>query len=124
MCAVMSFLYKDAVYAYYSGSSNEARGKGVADFVYCKIMEWAIERGFRVFDFGRSRRDTGAAKFKQNMGFEPESLNYDFTLLRAGAKLPEFHPSNPKLETPRRLWSKLPKGVANRIGARLSRYLP
>ena len=124
MCAVMSFLYKDAVYAYYSGSSNEARGKGVADFVYCKIMEWAIERGFRVFDFGRSRRDTGAAKFKQNMGFEPEPLHYDFTLLRADAKLPEFHPSNPKLQGPRRMWSKLPKGVANRVGARLSRYLP
>jgi FemAB-related protein (PEP-CTERM system-associated) len=124
MCAVMSFLFRDTVYAYYSGSSAEARGKGVADFVYCKIMEWAIEQGFRRFDFGRSRRETGAAKFKQNMGFSPEPLHYDFTLLRADARLPEFHPSNPKLEGPRRLWSKLPRGVADRIGGRLSRYLP
>lgn len=123
-CAVLSFLWRDTVYAYYSGSATESRGKGVSDFVYCQIMEWAIERGLRRFDFGRSRRDTGAAKFKENMGFVPEPLHYDFLLLRDGAKLPEFHPSNPKLEGPRKLWSKLPRGVASRIGGRLSRYLP
>ncbi len=124
LCAVMSFLFKDAVYAYYSGSVADSRGKGVSDFVYCKIMEWAVEHGFRTFDFGRSRRDTGAARFKKNMGFEPVGLNYEFVLLRDDAKLPEFHPSNPRLDTPRKLWSKLPSFVANRVGARLSRYLP
>lgn len=124
MGAVMSFLFRETVYAYYSGSSVESRGKGVADFMYCRLMEWAVEHGYRVFDFGRSRRDTGAAKFKKNMGFEDEDLHYDFTLLRPNARLPEFHPSNPKLEGPRRMWSKLPSFVANRVGGRLSRYLP
>ncbi|MCC6782839.1 MAG: FemAB family PEP-CTERM system-associated protein [Planctomycetes bacterium] len=123
-CAVLSFVWKDTIYAYYSGSSADSRGKGVSDFAYCQIMEWAIARGLRNFDFGRSRRETGAAKFKEHMGFEPERLNYDFLLLHEGAKLPDFHPSNPKLEGPRRLWSKLPRGVATRIGGRLSRYLP
>ncbi len=124
LCSVMSFLYGDEVYAYYSGSASDSRGKGVSDFVYCKIMEWAVERGFRLFDFGRSRRDTGAAKFKQNMGFEPQPLNYEFVLLGEDAKLPEFHPSNPKLERPRRIWSKLPRFVTGPVGGRLSRYLP
>ena len=50
LAAVMSFCFKDTVYAYYSGSSSDSRGKGVSDFVYCKIMEWAVERGYRVFD--------------------------------------------------------------------------
>ncbi|MFO1052085.1 MAG: FemAB family XrtA/PEP-CTERM system-associated protein [Planctomycetota bacterium] len=124
LCAVMSFLFKDTVYSYYSGSSADSRGKGVSDFVYCQIMEWAVAQGLRRFDFGRSRRETGAAKFKENMGFEPEPLRYDFLLLRDDAKLPDFHPSNPKLEGPRRLWSKLPRGITTRVGGRLSRYLP
>ncbi|MEO0481673.1 MAG: FemAB family XrtA/PEP-CTERM system-associated protein [Planctomycetota bacterium] len=123
-CAVMSFLFRDTVYAYYSGSRTSARGTGVSDFVYCKIQEWSVENGFRVFDFGRSRRDTGAAKFKKNMGFEADPLHYEFVLLKDDAKVPEFHPSNPKLETPRKLWSKLPPFVANTVGGRLSRYLP
>lgn len=124
MCAVMSFLFRDTVYAYYSGSSIEGRGKGVADFMYCCLMEWAVEKGYRQFDFGRSRRDTGAARFKKNMGFEAESLHYEFALLRSEARLPEFHPSNPKLDGPRKMWSRLPSFVTNRVGGRLSRYLP
>ena len=67
---------------------------------------------------------TRPAKFKQNMGFVAEQLHYEYLLVGAGAKLPEFHPSNPKLAMPRRIWSKLPLWLCNRLGGRLSRYLP
>ena len=77
-----------------------------------------------MFDFGRSRKDSGAASFKRNMGFVDQPMPYDYVLLGKGAKLPEFHPSNPKLALPRRLWSKLPMVVCNGLGARLSRHLP
>ena len=83
-----------------------------------------MSRGFRVFDFGRSRRDSGAAKFKKNMGFDAIDLRYEYLLLAENAKIPTFNPSNPKLDKPRQLWSKLPLFVANSLGGRLSRYLP
>jgi hypothetical protein len=87
-------------------------------------MEWAVDQGYRRFDFGRSRADSGPAKFKKNMGFVAEALHYDYLLLGPGAKLPEFHPSNPKLALPRRLWSSLPSFVCEWLGSRLSRYIP
>ena len=124
MVAVMSFLYKDRVYAYYSGAHEAVRGTGSNDFVYCKIMEWAVQRGYRCFDFGRSRRDSGAASFKKNMGFTAEDLHYQYMLLADDAKLPTFNPSNPKLSRPRQLWSKLPLFMANSLGGKLSQYLP
>jgi len=124
IAAVMSFTFKDTVYAYYSGSLNDVNHTGVNNYIYCAIMEWAVENGYRRFDFGRSRVDSGPAKFKVNMGFEAEPLHYEYMLLGQGAKLPEFHPSNPKLAMPRRIWSKLPMMVCNPLGARLSRYLP
>ena len=40
------------------------------------------------------------------------------------ARPPDFHPGNPKLDLPRRIWSKMPTMFANRLGARLSRFLP
>ncbi len=122
--AVMSFCYKDRVYAYYSGADERSRGTGANDFVYCKIMEWAVKQGYRVFDFGRSRRDSGAAKFKKNMGFEPSTLDYEYLLLADDAKMPSFNPSNPRLTKPRQLWAKLPLFMANSLGGKLSRYLP
>jgi FemAB-related protein (PEP-CTERM system-associated) len=124
LAAVMSFLFRDTVSAYYSGSRTGVNDTGVNNFIYCGIMEWAVEAGFTRFDFGRSRVDSGPAKFKKNMGFEAEPLHYEYVLLGEDARLPEFHPGNPRLDLPRRMWSKVPMFVANRLGARLSRYLP
>ncbi|MBL9076095.1 MAG: FemAB family PEP-CTERM system-associated protein [Planctomycetes bacterium] len=124
LAAVMSFCFKDTVYAYYSGSLDDVERTGVNNWIYCAIMEWAVEQGYRRFDFGRSRAESGPAAFKRNMGFVAEPLHYEYLLVAPGARLPEFHPSNPRLDLPRRLWSKMPLFLANRLGARLSRYLP
>ncbi|HEB53942.1 MAG TPA: FemAB family PEP-CTERM system-associated protein [bacterium] len=124
IAAVMSFTFKDTVYAYYSGSLGDVNHTGVNNYIYCAIMEWAVENGYRRFDFGRSRVGSGPAKFKINMGFQPEPLHYEYLLVGPGSKLPEFHPSNPKLALPRRIWSKMPMTLCNSLGARLSRYLP
>ncbi len=124
LAAVMSFCFRDTMYAYYSGSLTGINHTGVNNWIYCAMMEWAVEQGYSRFDFGRSRVDSGPAKFKMNMGFTSEPLHYDYLLLGRGAKLPEFHPSNPRLDLPRRMWSKMPMWAANRLGARLSRYLP
>jgi FemAB-related protein (PEP-CTERM system-associated) len=124
VAAVMSFTFGDTVYAYYSGARDDFNHTGVNNYIYCAIMEWAVERGFRRFDFGRSRAGSGPAKFKTNMGFEAEPLHYEYLLIGQGAKIPEFHPSNPKLALPRKLWSKLPLTMSSRLGGRLSRYLP
>ncbi len=124
LAAVMSFSFNGTLCAYYSGTGPNVNRTGVNDFIYAMIMQWAVERGFHTFDFGRSRRDTGPAKFKKNMGFVPEPLAYEYVLLDESATIPEFHPSNPRLKLPQQLWSRLPPFVASSLGARLSRYLP
>lgn len=124
LCAVMSFLFGDTVYAYYSGARRQTYKTGVNDFIYCRIMEWAVERGYRHFDFGRSRKGSGPASFKKNMGFTAEPLAYEYLLLKDSAKMPEFHPGNPKLSLPRKVWTKIPRLMVDPIGARLTKYLP
>lgn len=124
IAAVMSFTFKDTVYAYYSGSRTDVNHTGVNNFIYCAIMEWAVENGYRRFDFGRSRANSGPARFKENMGFTAEPLHYQYLLVGRNATIPQFHPSNPKLALPRRIWSRMPMALCNPLGARLSRYLP
>ncbi|MBX3462448.1 MAG: FemAB family PEP-CTERM system-associated protein [Planctomycetes bacterium] len=124
LAAVMSFCFKDTVYAYYSGSLDDVERTGVNNWIYCAIMEWAVAQGYRRFDFGRSRIDSGPARFKKNMGFQAEPLHYEYVMLGRHAHLPDFHPSNPRLDLPRRAWSRLPFFLTNFLGAHLSRYLP
>jgi lipid II:glycine glycyltransferase (peptidoglycan interpeptide bridge formation enzyme) len=85
------------------------------DFMYWEVMRRAADRGSRIFDFGRSKRDTGAFAFKHNWGFVEQPLNYAFRLM-PGHAIPEHNPTNPKYRLFINAWKKLPLPVANTLG--------
>src|SRR5262245_25737040 len=71
VASVLSFYYKQSVIPYYSGCDANYFFTQCSNVMYCDLMEAGVRRGYRCFDFGRSRRDTGPYFFKRNMGFEP-----------------------------------------------------
>jgi FemAB-related protein (PEP-CTERM system-associated) len=124
LAAVMSFAFRDTLLAYYSGTARDAdREYSASNFMYLALQEWAVRQGFRRFDFGRSRRDSGAFQFKVHQGFEPQPLHYRFLLVRDRA-LPSLHPSNPRTRLLREAWSRLPPWLAERLATSASRFLP
>lgn len=122
--AVMSFIYKDYLIAYYSGTRQGAdRAVSASNFMYLALQEWCVENGIKTFDFCRSRGDSGAFRFKVHQGFEPRQLHYQYHLVQ-NDDLPSFTPSNPKTKILRDTWSKLPVWMVKPISDRVSRYLP
>ena len=119
---VMSFLFRDEILPYYGGGSSEARQLAANDFMYWEIMRRACQSGFRIFDFGRSKRGTGSFSFKKHWGFEPEPLHYEYKLMRR-RELPDLNPTNPKFQLYISLWKRLPLGIANLIGPLIARDL-
>jgi len=119
---VLSFYFRDEVLPYYAGDVPSARDLAANDFKYWELMRRACERGVKVFDFGRSKRDTGSFNFKRNWGFEPEPLHYEYKLYGSGA-VPQVNPSNPRYRTAIDIWRKLPRGVVNAIGPMLAKHL-
>ena len=122
LSAVMNFYFRDTVMPYYAGGRPAARRNGANDFMYWEVMRRAADRGYRRFDFGRSKSETGAFAFKKNWGFEPQWLQYEY-YLPPGAAIPEKNPNNPKYATFIALWKRLPLPVANLIGPFLVRGL-
>ncbi|MEM7226386.1 MAG: FemAB family XrtA/PEP-CTERM system-associated protein [Pseudomonadota bacterium] len=122
LASVMSFTFRDEVLPYYGGGLPEARGVAAYDFMYWEVMRRACEDGIRVFDFGRSKRGTGAFSFKKHWGFEPEALHYEYKLLKA-SEIPSVNPLNPKYRLYIALWKRLPLAMANRIGPVVARAL-
>jgi len=122
--AVMSFLWRDTVMAYYAGTVPGAdRECSASNFMYMALREWSIREGFKQFDFGRSRKDSGAFRFKEHQGFVGRDLNYRYYLV-GNAQLPSFTPSNPKTRILREIWSRLPLTATQRMSRTLARYLP
>ena len=122
VASVLSFFFREEVLPYYGGGTAAARRSGANDFMYWEVMRRAGLRGYRVFDFGRSKIGTGAYDFKKNWGFAPEPLVYEFRL-RTGCTLPDTSPMNPKLQRYINTWKRLPLPVTNFIGPRLIRGL-
>jgi FemAB-related protein (PEP-CTERM system-associated) len=122
IAGVMNFYFRDEVLPYYGGGTEQARQLAANDFMYWEVMRRACQRGIRVFDFGRSKRGTGAFDFKKNWGFTPEPLHYLYKLHKS-ADLPDLNPLNPKFRLFIETWKRLPLPVANAVGPHIVRSL-
>ena len=80
IAAVMNFTFRDEILPYYGGGTAAARHAYANDFMYWEVMRRAAERGLSVFDFGRSKRGTGAFSFEKNWGFEPTLIVHRYRL--------------------------------------------
>jgi FemAB-related protein (PEP-CTERM system-associated) len=120
----MCFVDGDELRMYYIGTGPTVnRDYATTSFMISELQKWALERGMKRFDLGRSRADAGAVKFKKNQGFKPEPLNYCYGLIRS-QELPSFTPSNPKTAWLRETWAQLPSWLCVRLSGTLSKYLP
>ncbi len=121
--SVLSFYYKGQVMPFYGGGVEAARGLKSNDYMYYKLMCSAKnERQCTMFDFGRSKDDSGAYKYKKTWGMEPQAMHYKFYLAKSD-ELPNLSPNNPKYQFFIQMWKKLPVSISRMIGPYLSKYL-
>jgi FemAB-related protein (PEP-CTERM system-associated) len=121
VAASLSFLFGDAVLPYYAGSRRGYFRYAINDFMYWELMQYARRRGVRLFDFGRSKRNTGAYEFKRHWGFEPEPLRYRIYAV-ADRALEYRHPSDAAVQMLRRSWQHLPLALTRLLGPALVRH--
>ena len=122
IAAVMSFAFRDTILPYYGGGTEAARRERGNDFMYWELMRRSADRGLSVFDFGRSKVGTGSFRFKKHWGFEPQTLDYRYHLVKAES-LPDVSPNNPKYQALISIWKRLPLVIANRVGPLVAKSL-
>jgi len=122
VAGVLSFYYRDRVLPYYGGSVFEQRKLCPNDFMYWALMKDACEKGYRVFDYGRSKIETGSYSFKKHWGFDPEPLAYQYKLINA-TDMPNLSPANPKYKKKIEMWRKMPFALTKVLGPPLAKYL-
>jgi FemAB-related protein (PEP-CTERM system-associated) len=91
--------------------------------LYWKMLQFATERGFTTFDFGRSTPNEGTFLFKRQWGAVPRPLVWEYWTA-PGHSLPDLNPANPKFHLAVRAWQRLPLAVATAIGPRIVRNIP
>jgi FemAB-related protein (PEP-CTERM system-associated) len=123
VAGVQSLYFRDAVLPYYAGAVPEARALAAHDFMYEALMRRAVvERGCRLFDFGRSKVGSGHAEFKRHWGFTPEPVVYAHWS-PDGRPAPELDPNRGLGRLFVRAWPRLPRALADRLGPWLARRI-
>jgi FemAB-related protein (PEP-CTERM system-associated) len=91
--------------------------------LYWGAIQYAIETGCDVFDFGRSSPEAGTFKFKEQWGAQPLPLHWEYCLNGSSA-LPDTSPDNPKYSLLVSTWKRLPTPIATLIGPHIVRSIP
>lgn len=90
-------------------------------YMYFRILSSAIENNISSFDFGRSTVDSGPYRFKQQWGPEPTLCHWHtFSVLNTEAAV---GPKKEGFGLAVKAWQKLPLGVANVLGPKISKTL-
>jgi len=124
VAGVVSYVFRDEIVPYFSGSLADGMAKRANNLMYLRLMEYAVRRGLRRFDFNRTRRDNrGPYDFKRHHGFEPAPLHYQI-FLHDGNELPNLSPSNRKYALAGRIWRRLPLWLTRPAGERITKWIP
>jgi FemAB-related protein (PEP-CTERM system-associated) len=124
VAGALLFFFGGTVCPYWVGSRREHFRYAVNDFLYWEAMRLGAERGARLFDFGRSKRGTGAYEFKRLWGFEPEPMRYRIHDRGPGAA-PDRSTNDAGLARLQNVWRRLPLPLTKLIGPPLvARYGP
>ena len=90
--------------------------------LYWTILADSADDRAREFDFGRSYRDSGTYRFKEQWGAEPRELRWDAYDIHGDPEpVRNLRPS--EHGTIVRMWSRLPLFVANRLGPLLRQHI-
>ena len=91
--------------------------------LYGSVLRYACEHGYRCFDFGRSSKDSGTYRFKEQWGAKPTQL-YWYYWLQDNGPLPELNPQNTKYQLAIQVWQRLPVPLTEILGPMIVKYLP
>lgn len=116
-------VFKDGAENGWTSSTKAARSAYANDLLYWEAVRWAVSRGLRWLDLGRSESGGGHERFKEKFNAVSTALPYQ-EIHRQGNHWQAVSEEPERLYTVfRTLWKKLPVPLATRIGPYVSRQI-
>ncbi len=90
--------------------------------LYWTMLEYACDKGYAYFDFGRSSPGEGTYKFKQQWGAKPAPLNWHYISLK-GEPVDTEASEVSKFDKAIQYWKKLPLSMTKIIGPMFRKHI-
>ena len=122
VAAACCLLWREEIEVTWASSLREFNHQSPNMLLYFGLMESAVRRGVRIFNFGRGSPGGNTHRFKQQWGGRDVPLPWPSWAREASAGVPSA--DRPFYRLAVVAWRHLPLAVANRVGPRLARFLP
>jgi FemAB-related protein (PEP-CTERM system-associated) len=107
----------------WTASTRAARSLYTNDLLYWAAMRWALERGYRWLDLGRSQAGGGHERFKEKFGAQTRPLPYQELRYHNGAWVGQTEEPSALYAAFTSVWTRLPLPLATRLGPYVSRQI-
>jgi FemAB-related protein (PEP-CTERM system-associated) len=91
-------------------------------WMYWQLLRRTVERGQKVFDFGRSSIDSNTFRFKEQWGAKPEPSVWQYFVRQGDAD--QMRPSRGRFRPFIQIWRRLPVPITRWIGPAIVRGIP
>lgn len=115
--------WRGTIEANWSAASPKAMNLRPNMFEFWQMLCFAGEKGYRIFDFGRSSVGSGTYEFKQQWNTRVVPLHWNYWNSSA-EQVPELNPENPRYRAAIWAWRRLPVSLTKWIGPSIARCLP
>ena len=115
--------HRDTLEIPWASTLSDVNRLSINMLLYWEILKYAIKQGYRNFDFGRSSKDSGTYRFKQQWGAQPRPLYWHYWQA-SGDTLPSLNPDNPRYALAIKVWQRLPLRVTTALGPLIVKNLP
>jgi FemAB-related protein (PEP-CTERM system-associated) len=105
----------DVVTNLHANILHRFRSDYAGEFLYWSMIDHYCQKGFKVFDLGRSLIGSGNETFKMKWKPRKQLLAYWYALL-PGHKLPDLNQKNPKFQMAIAVWKHLPSFIVRPLG--------
>lgn len=123
IAASLNIFFNDQMHCYYAGSDPHFWSYAPNVYMYYQHICWAKDNGFKVFEFGRSKRNTGAYNFKKKWGAEIYTLPYEIYSPQNG-NLVDYWKRGSNLELAMTIWRRLPLLLTKKLGPKVVVFFP
>jgi FemAB-related protein (PEP-CTERM system-associated) len=105
-----------------ASSLSSYRSSNVNMLMYWHLLARSVERGSRIFDFGRSTREGATFQFKKQWGAEPHQSTWQYHVRRGSmdAMRPDQAGNRRLIE----IWKRLPVWITRLAGPSIVRGIP
>lgn len=122
VAAGLIICFRDTIEIPWASSLRDYSRHSPNMLLYWSFLEFGCSRGFRYFDFGRTRQDKGTFRFKEQWGARPVQLYW--YELGSSATLKRRRTNDSRKENLAGvIWQKFPIALANTLGPKVRGYI-